>query len=78
MEPGREDREYVKTPVAPSGHATEASMEPGREDREYPAGIGGMLTNDPASMEPGREDREYVEGLLSAASVTRCLSGTRP
>ena len=63
MEPGHEDREYLRVYSSePDGCA--ASMEPGHEDREYAGSAFGDADEPVASMEPGHEDREYILGTV--------------
>ena len=66
MEPGHEDREYLRRLHARE-QARRASMEPGHEDREYAHPRRRTPDHRPASMEPGHEDREYWPISVRAA-----------
>ena len=76
MEPGHEDREYVRQDCLDAA-LVEASMEPGHEDREYRPPRSAGRRHPHASMEPGHEDREYARVAGWSRPASSSLNGAR-
>ena len=75
MEPGHEDREYLRLQVPLDG-AARASMEPGHEDREYGVSLWESQTTDVPQWSPVMKT-----GNTPAPSpgwrTSACLNGAR-